>query len=242
MTETGPQFPPLLRGMHSGRRDPFDLAIAQARAGADPGLVVHGVDDLHLRAAVVLAPEIPLGAAMIMVPAVAHGLCDALGALAPPEVAVQLGWPGTVLVNGAVCGGLRAAASTRDPDAEPDWLVIGMEMRLALADASDPGRNPDITALHEEGCGDIAPGHLLESWSRHMLVWINTWEDSGPARLLSDWTGRAFDFGKQTRLDLPGGARRGVPLGLDDAGGLVFKTSAGTETLPLTLMLEDVPC
>ena len=64
---------------------------------------------------------------MAALPACAVGFQNALGALAPPEVAVHLDWAGGVRVNGAHCGRLRAAADTRDPLAVPGWLVVGLD-------------------------------------------------------------------------------------------------------------------
>lgn len=78
----------------------------------------------------------------------------------------------------------------RDPEAEPEWLVIGVEVPLALME-DEPGRAPDRTTLHQEGCGGIAAAQLIESWSRHILVWINYWLDDGMARLHSEWSARA---------------------------------------------------
>ena len=91
--------------------------LVEARAAAKlrhPNVVVvHDVGGATLSAAVALAPECALEDAMAMVFATALGFSDALGALAPPEVAVHMVWPAGLRVNGARCGGLRAAASTR---------------------------------------------------------------------------------------------------------------------------------
>ena len=150
-------FPPLMSGLAlSGAAAPFDTAVAMAARGCDAGIVVHNVTDRALRAALVLAPEVPLRRAMAMLPACGLGLQNALGALAPPEVAVQLDWAGGLRVNGARCGRLRVAAGGRDPEALPGWLVVGLE--LPLWSATDrPGDHPDDTALFEEGCAGVDP-------------------------------------------------------------------------------------
>ncbi|NIP77234.1 MAG: hypothetical protein GTN90_15165, partial [Xanthomonadales bacterium] len=85
-------------------------AVAAAALGTVPGLICWARDEAAMRAALVLAPEAPLAHAMGITFAVAHGLGDALGALAPPEVALHYVWPGQFKVNGADCGRMRAAA------------------------------------------------------------------------------------------------------------------------------------
>lgn len=83
-----------------------------------------------------------------MVPVCGVGFQNALGALAPPEVAVQLTWDGGIRVNGAGCGFLQARASRSEARAVPEWLVVGIEISLMQTE-TDPGANPDVTALHE---------------------------------------------------------------------------------------------
>lgn len=227
-----PSFPPLFRGEEAARGlDPMARAIAQASLGTDPGLIVWRADSGVLSAALVLAPEEPLGSAMGAVLAAALGLGDALGALAPPEVAVHYDWPGGLRVNGGRCGAIRAAASTADPAAEPDWLVVGFEIRFLPLSEDAPGEDPDRTALVMEGCGEVEPVQLLESWSRHTLSWINRLGDDGLAPLHRDWCGRAWGIGEE----LPGG---GLFLGLDEHGGQLVRTAEGTVLRPLTEMLE----
>lgn len=227
-----PTFPPLLKGRAvPPGQDPFAKAVAEAGLGADPGLVAWSPAEDRMEAAILLAPDKPLGEAMTAVFAVALGLGDAIGALAPPEVAVHYDWPDGLRVNGARCGGFRAAASTDDPRAEPDWIVVGVTVRF-LADAADPGSVPDRTCLVEEGCGEITPSRLLESWSRHALVWINTLTDEGFAPLHEAWRGRAWGLGE------PLADGSGVFMGLDEHGGQLVKTAGGTVLRPLTVMLE----
>jgi biotin-(acetyl-CoA carboxylase) ligase len=233
-----PLLPPLLSG-EAAAGDPLRAAAARARAGCDAGLIVHRIRPDHLSAALVLAPEVPLGEAMMMVIAAADAFGDAFGALAPSEIACEFDWPGGFRINGARCGGLRAAAATGDAGAVPDWLVIGLELPFFAPEDHEPGETPDRTTLWEEGCAEITPLRMLESWSRHLLVWINTWQDEGNRRLLADWTGRAPSLGGPVDFTLAGARHHGQALGLDESGGLLLKTDGGTRLLPLTLMLEE---
>ncbi len=62
----------------------------------------------------------------MMLPVCGVGFQNALGALAPPEVAVHLEWNGNIRVNGAVAGRLQMAAAPLSPEEIPDWLVVGV--------------------------------------------------------------------------------------------------------------------
>ena len=232
--DEAPTFPPLLRGEETPPgMDPFAKAVAQAALGSDPGLIVWARDEAAMRAALVLAPEVPLGDAMAAVFAVSLGLGDAIGALAPPEVAVHYVWPATVKVNAGDCGWLRAAASTSDPAAEPDWLVVGVHVDYLLPGADEPGRAPEQTCLAEEGCIEVTPPRLLESWSRHTLVWINRWLDDGFRPLHDAWRERAWNMGEPI-------ADGSIFVGLDERGGMLLRRGQATELRPLTSMLEDL--
>ncbi|MEX5727194.1 BirA family biotin operon repressor/biotin-[acetyl-CoA-carboxylase] ligase [Rhodovulum iodosum] len=239
-SDTGPpSLPPLMTG-EATDGDPLTVAVARARAGTDAGLVVHRVRPDRLSAALVLAPEAPLGEAMAMVFAVANGFADAFGALAPSEVAVHFDWPGGIRINGARCGAIRAAASTGRPDAVPGWLVIGLDIPIFAPRDTEPGEDPDRTTLWEEGCADIVPLRLLESWARHTLVWIHEWLETGMGRLHESWRGRFYALGQEVTVAHDGAALTGRALGLDEGGGLVLKVGGQTRALPLTGMLEQV--
>ena len=227
-------FPPLLSGHAvSGQEDPFETACKKAILGCDAGLVIYNLAPDHLRAALVFAPEVPLRQAMAMLPTCGVGFQNALGALAPPEVAVHLEWQGQIRVNGARCGGLRAAASTTDPDAVPDWLVVGLELPLWPA-SEDSGNTPDDTALYAEGCADVEAPALLESWARHSLHWITRWEDEGSKALHSEWRGLAHGVGE----DVVQSGLSGTFLGIDEDFGMLLRAEDTTHLIPLTSLLE----
>ena len=228
-------FPPLFRGEATPFGvDPFAKAVSTAALGCDPGLIVHNEGGDMLSAGLVLAPDAPLEDAVAMVIATGLGFSDALGALAPPEVAIHLQWPNQIRVNGALCGRIRAAAATTEPEVQPDWLVVGIEIAIRLPSGVEPGANPDRTALQEEGCVDVDPYQLLESWSKHTLVWINHWLDEGIRRLHAEWRSKAHGLGETvTVFD-----QTGTFVGLDDKGGMLLRQDAETRLIPLTDMLE----
>jgi biotin-(acetyl-CoA carboxylase) ligase len=229
-----PTFPPLLKGVAlPAKTDPMHKAVAAAStAEVQPGQVHYSETDDAFRVALTLSPEEPLGLAVRVSFAVMLGLSDALGALAPPEVAVHFVWPGGIKINGGACGSLRMAASAEDPQAEPDWLIAAIELPVSPTRGESPGINRDATTLHDEGCGDVTVPALIESWSRHTLGWINRYLEDGFAPLHSAWRGKCDTIGEN--LPEP---YVGLFVGLDENGGMLLRQESATRTIPLTTIL-----
>ena len=229
------QFPPLFQGEAlTGQADPFERALALAITGTDPGTVVYNLGGERLRAALIFAPEVPLAQAMAVLPVCGLGFQAALGTLAPPEVAVHLEWDGRIRVNGAVCGRMRLRASTEDPEATPDWLILGLELNMTSRKSS-PGKDPDRTWLSEEGCGEITAAQLLECWVRHSLYWLNRWLDDGPRPVHAEWRGLVWAMGETVEVD----GTSGTFVGVDENFGMLLRTDADTVLIPLSSRLED---
>lgn len=213
--------------------DAFAHACLRAAGGCDSGLVSYRLAEDELQAALVFAPEVPLTRAMVMLPLCGVGLQNALGALAPPEVAVHLDWSGGIRINGAACGRFRAIAPTADPQTVPDWLVIGFTLPLIPPD-DRPGDTPDRTWLYVEGCADISPPALLEAWARHTLHWINRWEEEGNRPLHGEWRALAHGLGK----DMVQGDAKGCFSGIDEDFGMLLRIGETTRLIPLTTLIE----
>ena len=234
-----PRLPPLFCGVAlEAGADPLAKAHALALTGCDAGTLVHAISERWLRAALVLAPEMPLSRAMAALIACELGLQNALGALAPPEVAVHLTWDGRIRVNGGECGHFRALAPESAPDAMPDWLVIGFALRLRPEGGAEEGLSPDRTSLHQEGCGAILPERLLESWARHTLLWLNRLEAGEREALQREWRPLVEEIGRKVALDLGGRRHEGLFVGVDADFGMLLRDGAGnSRTLPLSLLL-----
>ena len=194
---TALSFPPLFTGEDTRGEDPLRLACARARDGCDAGLVTYDLRADVLRAALVFAPEVPLRKASIMLPICGVGFQNALGALAPPEIAVHLDWTGGIRINGGTAGMLKMVAAPPDPDQTPDWIVVSLELALWPASV-ETGNTPDVTALISEGCGDVEAPALLEAWVRHTLVWINSWSEDGPRAIHKEWSGLVHGLDQST--------------------------------------------
>ena len=226
-------FPPLMYG-EAVDGDPFAHACLKAIQGCDAGMVAHHLQPNLMRGAIVFAPEIPLEDAAVMLPVCGVGFQNALGALAPPEVAVHLEWDGTIRINGAICGKLTMGASGDDPAEVPDWLVVGLELPLWPDDDSDGGARPDHTTLYAEGCIDVAADHLMEAWARHTLNWTGRWEDEGTKPVHNEWRGLAHGIGEAVTWD----GQDGTFVGVDERFGMLFRHGDITSLIPLTALLE----
>lgn len=224
-------FPPLMSG--EACDDAFETACQRAILGCDAGLICYHLGQNELQASMVFAPEVPLKSAMAMLPLCGVGFQNALGALAPPEVAVHLDWNGGIRINGAKCGHFRTMAAGRDPEAVPDWLVIGFTLPLWPKD-DRPGDTPDETTLYAEGCADVQAPTLVEAWARHSLNWITRWEQEGNRPLHAEWRGLAHGIGEPAQQ----GELSGTFLGVDEDFGMLLRDDSETHLIPLTDLLE----
>lgn len=164
--------------------DAFSTACQAGADGAEDGLLlwVNRMD--RCEAALLLRPLDPIQPALTLGYVGLLGLHDGLAGLAPAETPASIAWPDRLLVNDACVGGIRIAHGPlveKDGMADvPDWLVIGLAVQMMpVSDDDAPGRDLEYTNLHEEGCGDISVPELIASFSRHMLQWLDRWQEDG---------------------------------------------------------------
>lgn len=236
MNDTELAFPPLMSG-ETATGPAFDQACKRANQGCDAGLIVYRLGANTVEAALIFAPEVPLSDAVAMLPLCCVGLQNAIGALAPPEVAVHLEWAGGIRINGGACGRFQIAASDTDPAAVPNWLVIGFTLPLWPQNEGVAGATPDQTTLYAEGCVDVQAPALVEAFARHTLNWIGRWEDVGTKPLHDEWRGLVHALGEATTQ----GGRSGTFLGVDEQFGMLLRDSETTHLIPLTSLLKDTP-
>ncbi|HZD90376.1 MAG TPA: biotin/lipoate--protein ligase family protein, partial [Pseudolabrys sp.] len=127
-------------------------------------------------------------------------LSDAVIGAAEPETMVELAWPDALLVNGGVVGGGRLAWPHGIGDDEvPPWLVFGAMIRLQPQSQREPGDNPNVTNLAEEGFGGalleesgggLLSQRLVESFSRHFMVALDAWQEHGFAAVAREYLAR----------------------------------------------------
>lgn len=164
--------------------------------------------------ALVLEPEEPLRSARRVFYAGMSALADALIGCSQPETDVAVRWPDTVLVNGGAVGGGRLAwPQGADEKAIPAWLVFGAMIRVESMTDREPGLNPNVTTLAEEGFGSLTSHEIIESFARHLMVALDAWQESGFA---------AVAKGYIERLPRETGMRRDI----EDNGDLVIRRAA----------------
>lgn len=220
-----PDLPPMMQALLCFE-DPVAVARQTAAEGVDGGLVAwRALPDLA-EAAIVLAPDMPLGRAMAALPALMVGLQNAIGSLGPSEIGIQLGWDGGVWINGGRCGGFRVAASQHDPAVVPDWLVVGWSLPLTLPQGAEGGSTPDRTALQAEGIA-LPPAEIVGAWGRHSMFWLSDLDSrAGRAALAREWQGLCRGLGENGFT------------GIDEDFGRLDRRGNETVLTPLTRLLE----
>jgi biotin-(acetyl-CoA carboxylase) ligase len=138
-------------------------------------------------------------------------LGDALATYAQPETSIIIDWPGSILVNQGLVGGGRLAwpQDAREIDTPP-WLVFGGMIRTVSMTNAEPGLNPLVTALEEEGFTDVMSNHVVESFARHLMVALDSWQETGFEAVARSYL---------ERLPQEPGVRRDI----DDNGDLLIR-------------------
>ena len=214
-----PNFPPLFRGEPCPlEKSTFHEAIEKAKNNIRPGLILYNEDIGELNASIILAPDIKLKEALGMILVNQMGIADSLGSLGPPELAIHFNWPNRIKVNGAYCGSTFYQASTKLEDEVPEWLVLGISIPFLWNKSIESGNKPSETVLSEEGCSVLTPNSLLESWSRHTLVWMNRFLDDGLLPIHNAWCEKCEDIGKKINYPVEGDF-----IGLDENGNMILK-------------------
>jgi len=166
--------------------------------------------------ALVLEPEEPLRNARRALYAGMAALTDALIAAAEPETTVNITWPDAVTVNDGLVGGGRLGwPAHAAEDAVPGWLVFGAMIRVASTSGEEPGINPLVTTLADEGFQTARTNLIIDRFARHFMVAVDAWRESGFGAVARTYL---------SRLPLEKGVRRD----LDDNGDLTVRRM-GTE-------------
>ena len=120
-----------------------------------------------------------------------------------------------------------------------DELTDEHKAAYGLDDRLVDGETPDDTALHLEGCAELTPGQLLESWALHALHHLSRLEDQGGrAALHRDWRGLAWNMGEEIEVAQGGETLTGTFLGVDENFGLLLRVGEGdTRLVPLSSRL-----
>lgn len=195
--------------------DAFEHAMTIAPKEGAGTLVYVGRFDLT-EFAVVLEPDEPLAQARRVFYAGMVALTDALSSYALPETSITIGWPDSISVNlGLVGGGRLGWPQDISEDDVPPWLVFGAMIRTVSMTGNEPGLNPLATALEEEGFTDGLSNHVVESFARHFMLAVDSWQEKGFGAVAPNYL---------ARLPTENGVRRDI-----DSNGdlLVRRTGQG---------------
>lgn len=146
--------------------------------GADPGTLHWSGIEGRCRGAIVLCPDRPLEAGVV-VDLGLLALFDALAVLAPPQVPMHIQPPDGVSVDGGRVAGVRA---TLGAGRVPDWAVLGIDISVDSRRVA-PGETPDETCLAEEGLGDVTSAEIVMHFCRHLMGWVDAWHEEGAPAL-----------------------------------------------------------
>jgi hypothetical protein len=197
--------------------DAFSHAKTHAAKEGAGTLVFVGRFDL-VEFAVVLEPDEPLNLARRVFYAGMHALADALAVHAPPEKPIHFDWPDAIRVDDGLVGGGRLAwPRGADENEPPKWLVFGGMIRTVSMTGKEPGLHLLGAALEDEGFDDLTSGRLLETFARHFMVAIDTWQEQGFAPIAKNYL---------LRLAPEKGVRRDI----DEAGDLVIRPMFGADS------------
>ena len=229
-----PQLPPMFScQLVELGKDPLDEAVASASSG-DVGTVFYSNDSDTLSLAITLGPEVKKSQALQVHYVMMLGLSDALGALAPPEIEISHLWPNLIFMNRGLMGKTILLDSGGDRDKIPEWMVVGLRLRLKV-ESKKLHQQIEMTSLEDEGASFLSNIRIIEAIVRHFLSWLNTWQDEGFKPVHSKWSERIVE--KITVNDVLEDLK-GEWISLDDTGLALFK--AGNNHYSKSLLEVDL--
>lgn len=232
-----PQFPPLLTSheLKPGQSPARKAAGGAAKGKYGAGDVLWLRDNDTLDYAIVLEPDVNRVKALDMVFVQMVALGDAIGAIAPPEIAITHHWPNKLLANSAEIGYVSAIISENDgPDGCPSYMVISTHIKVRpTIDNIDPGLDQSRTTLWDEGCGDLDAMQVLDSTARHFMNWVHTWNEEGFQPILTQLDGRMVQGHALSINNI-----EGTFLGLDESANLLLKIEGGTKLVTVVDALD----
>jgi BirA family biotin operon repressor/biotin-[acetyl-CoA-carboxylase] ligase len=153
-------------------------------------------------------------------------VADALKIFCPPNITPMLKWPNDVLLNGQKCAGLLIDATQSQN--RIDWLVIGIGINVAYAPEVS-GRATTCLAAHgtETPAPALAVGRAVLD---HLSAWLDTFQTSGPAKIISTWLTRAHPIGTHLEVKTAQHTATGTFAGLSPTGELLLRVENRIET------------
>lgn len=155
--------------------------------------------------ALVLEPDEPLRSARRVIYAGLAALADALAVHAPPERPLFFDFPATVIFDGGLAGGAQLAWPVGAKENErPDWLVLGAMVRTHVMNGLEPGENPHLVGLAEEGFSELGAGRLVESFARHFMMYLDYWQNGEFNRIAESYIHRLQPAAEKVERSIDG--------------------------------------
>jgi len=230
------RLPPVYRLVAvAAGQNPEARARELAAEGADPATIVCADRSDRLDCSVVLHPGMKLAEARLVVYVAMLGLGDALGAVVPPGIDVTYRWPNVIEAN----IGPAARIGLFSPGGRlPPWMTLRAVVAVSTAVDGDPDAPAFETTIADEGGPEVTVTELLESYTRHLLSWMNRWEEDGFAPVRAMWLRHAPSHGQKIQVLV--GKRRltGLFRDIADDGAMILQGPRATRNIPLVSMLN----
>jgi len=212
-----------------------DEAKKLADAGAEEGTLVWALEQTggrgrqgrawesppgNLYMSLVLRPECALAEAAQLGFVAALAVGDAIGAVAPPMLAVTYKWPNDVLVHDRKAAGLLLESKST-AGGVLEWLILGIGVNILSH--PEETRFPATNLIFEGAGPDVNELRLLEAVARHFLTWVNRWTDDGFAPIRRAWLSHAHGLGEEIEIRLAKETLRGTFRDLDESGALILE-------------------
>jgi len=156
-----------------------------------------------------------------------------LSAIGESGSSLTVKWPNDILLDGRKLAGILVESKSEGEKVL--WAVVGFGVNMARAKILQAGDDipiglKDRMAFVDELDEDLEPGELAVRIVRGMKKWTGAMKGEGWSAAVQEWSHR-------TILNVPyiyrdgGRETRGVPVRLDDSGGLVMDTENGEVTV-----------
>ncbi len=216
-----------------------DFCAERAKAGEPEGLAVFAAQQSagrgsrgrtwlsppgNVALSVILRPQMTPSQSSMYPLLAGIAAAEAIHAALPSGPTPMLKWPNDVLLNGQKCAGLLIDATQAQN--RIDWLVIGIGINLAYA-PEVPGRATTCLAAHGAG---TAASALAQTVLDRLATWLDIFQASGPAKIISAWLSHAHPIGTHLEVKSLEKNTAGTFAGLSPTGELLLQVENRIET------------
>jgi BirA family transcriptional regulator, biotin operon repressor / biotin---[acetyl-CoA-carboxylase] ligase len=196
------------------------IAELQTKGRGRMGRSWHSPSGKGIWMSLLLRPQVPLQLTPQLTLLAAVALCRAIGRVVPIEIGIK--WPNDLLVDGRKISGILLESAAEDERLR--YIVVGTGISANLDEQDYPEE------LREKAVSlKMAAGHpvnreeliaaILDEFEKLYLFY----QESGFAPIRALWEAHAVTLHKPAVLNTPQGRVEGIPVGLDDSGGLLVR-------------------